>query len=156
MEVHVALINAGQLRPMGEIMEAIKALRQAELRLPYAVATNGEILPDVPVHSFTNSIESIDEDGVTCLECGFRYKLLSYRHLQMHGLDMKTYKEKHGIPRAQPLCAKSISRDKREKAKEHGLGGRLAKWRERNRKVPVAKAMEPSVVDGAVKSRKKG
>ena len=53
--------------------------------------------------------KSITKNTVTCLECGTTMKQLSRRHLADHGLDRQAYRIKYGIPRAQPLAAKSVT-----------------------------------------------
>ena len=62
--------------------------------------------------------KSITKHAVTCLECGESFKQLSIRHLTHHGLDVQTYREKYGIPRAQPLSARETTARRREVAKE--------------------------------------
>ena len=58
--------------------------------------------------------KSITKHTVTCLACGARFKQLSVRHLQEHGLDGKAYRIKYGIPRTQPLAAKEITSHRQE------------------------------------------
>ena len=52
--------------------------------------------------------KSIARHAVTCLECGATFKQLS-RHLREHDLDGLSYRAKYGIPRSQPLAARSIT-----------------------------------------------
>jgi predicted transcriptional regulator len=66
--------------------------------------------PSKPV----NWRKSIIKHRVTCLECGAKFKQLSVRHLQAHGLDGKAYRLKYGIPRAQPLAAKAMTSRRKE------------------------------------------
>ena len=66
--------------------------------------------PPAPV----NWRKSITKHHVTCLECGASFKQLSVRHLKEHGLDGKTYRIKHGMPRAQPLAAKEMTSRRKE------------------------------------------
>jgi len=61
--------------------------------------------PPVPVHWK----KSITKHTVVCLECGASFKQLSRRHLQVHKLDQRTYRAKYGIPRRQPLAAKTVT-----------------------------------------------
>jgi predicted transcriptional regulator len=58
--------------------------------------------------------KSITKHVVTCLECGARFKQLSVRHLQEHGLDGRSYRIKYGIPRTQSLAAKEITVRRKE------------------------------------------
>ncbi len=79
---------------------------------------------------------SIQRTQVVCLECGKAFKLLSNRHLALHGLTSRKYKQKHGIRLTQALSARTLSARRRKVAKELGLGKGLAAWRaDRKRRV---------------------
>jgi predicted transcriptional regulator len=79
---------------------------------------------------------SIQRNQVICLECGKAFKLLSNRHLALHGLTPREYKHKHGIRMTQALSARTLSTRRRKLAKELGMGKQLAAWRaERKRRV---------------------
>ena len=53
--------------------------------------------------------KSIRKTTVICLECGATFKQLSARHLSDHNLDPRSYRNKHGIPRTQPLAARDTT-----------------------------------------------
>ncbi len=72
---------------------------------------------------------SIQRNQVYCLECGKSFKLLSNRHLALHGLTPREYKQKHGIRMTQALSARTLSQRRRKLAKELGMGKQLAEWR---------------------------
>ncbi|GIX46711.1 MAG: transcriptional regulator [Candidatus Tectimicrobiota bacterium] len=72
---------------------------------------------------------SIQRNHVVCLECGKAFKLLSNRHLALHGLTPREYKQKHGIRMTQALSARTLSARRRKMAKELGMGKQLAAWR---------------------------
>jgi predicted transcriptional regulator len=57
--------------------------------------------------------KSITRHAVTCLECGATFKQLS-RHLVEHHLDSRSYRSKYGIPRSQPLAARSVTAMRRK------------------------------------------
>jgi predicted transcriptional regulator len=79
---------------------------------------------------------SIQRNQVICLECGKAFKLLSNRHLALHGLTPREYKQKHGIRMTQALSARTLSTRRRKLAKELGMGKQLAAWRaDRKRRV---------------------
>jgi predicted transcriptional regulator len=79
---------------------------------------------------------SIQRNHVVCLECGKAFKLLSNRHLALHGLTPRAYKHKHGIRMTQALSARTLSARRRKLAKELGMGKQLAEWRaERKQRV---------------------
>jgi predicted transcriptional regulator len=58
--------------------------------------------------------KSMTKHAVTCLECGASFKQLSVRHLKEHGLEGRSYRLKHGIPRTQPLAAKETTSRRKE------------------------------------------
>jgi len=62
--------------------------------------------------------KSIRKQAITCLECCQVFKQLSRRHLSMHGLDSGSYRTRYGIPRTQPLSARSITERRRQVAQE--------------------------------------
>lgn len=73
--------------------------------------------------------DSIQRNRVICLECNKDFKLLSNRHLALHGLTSRAYKIKYGLPLRQPLSAKSLTQTRRKIAKEKGLGAKLVAYR---------------------------
>jgi predicted transcriptional regulator len=76
---------------------------------------------------------SVFRNKVICLECRESFKQLTNRHLSKHGLNKRTYREKHGIPPSQKLVAASVSERRSQLAKERGLGQRLAEARRAGR-----------------------
>ena len=62
--------------------------------------------------------KSITRHAITCLECGASFKQLSVRHLRHHDLDGRSYREKYGIPRTQPLAAKTTTALRRKVTQE--------------------------------------
>lgn len=58
--------------------------------------------------------KSITKHAVTCLECGASFKQLSSRHLSIHDMDGRSYRDKYGIPRAQSLSARDTLARRRE------------------------------------------
>lgn len=78
-----------------------------------------------------SGVDSIQRTKVICLECGKTFRQLSAKHLRMHGLTPREYKQKHSIPLRQSLSARSLSAKRRRIAKEKGLGQRLAQAKKR-------------------------
>ncbi|MGE7157587.1 MucR family transcriptional regulator [Methylorubrum rhodesianum] len=68
--------------------------------------------------------KSITPDGLISFIDGKPYKTLK-RHLQKHGLDFYTYRERYGLPSDYPMTAPSYSERRSALAKGMGLG-RLA------------------------------
>jgi predicted transcriptional regulator len=79
-------------------------------------------------------LDSIQRNRVICLECHRDFKLLSNRHLALHGLTSRDYKLKYGLPLRQPLSAKSLTQARRRIAREKGLGAKLVAYRRRQKK----------------------
>lgn len=73
--------------------------------------------------------DSIQRNRVICLECHKEFKLLSNRHLALHGMNSRAYKLKYGLPMRQALSAKSLTLARRKIAKEKGLGEKLVAHR---------------------------
>ena len=53
--------------------------------------------------------KSIKKYTIECLVCGASFKQLSVRHLRNHELDPRSYRQRFGIPRTQPLSAKATT-----------------------------------------------
>ncbi len=64
---------------------------------------------------------SIKEKNVTCLECGKVFKIITKKHLALHGLDAAAYREKWGIKKGTPLACKELQRARRMKMKDMRL-----------------------------------
>ena len=79
-------------------------------------------------------LDSIQRNRVICLECHKDFKLLSNRHLALHGLTSRDYKLKYGLPLRQPLSAKSLTQARRRIAREKGLGAKLVAYRRQQKK----------------------
>jgi predicted transcriptional regulator len=73
--------------------------------------------------------DSIQRNRVICLECHREFKLLSNRHLALHGMNSREYKLKYGLPLRQALSARSLTLARRKIAKEKGLGEKLVAHR---------------------------
>ncbi|MBI4804867.1 MAG: MucR family transcriptional regulator [Desulfovibrio sp.] len=71
--------------------------------------------------------KAIKEKSVTCLECGESFKVITKRHLITHGLDKKSYLEKHGLKPGTALASKELTRTRRTKMKDMKLWERRTK-----------------------------
>ena len=79
----------------------------------------GEVVPTTAAQD--GASRQIGEKSISCLECGKSFKLLTRRHLMLHGLTMDEYKEKWGYPKSIPLVCKSLQRERRKKMKDMKL-----------------------------------
>jgi len=94
---------------------------------------NGEKLPETLAALRQHPLETLQRSQVICLECGKAHRLLSSRHLILHGLTATAYKQKWGIPLGQPLSARSLTQHRRRKARGRDAGQHLAAWRAQRR-----------------------
>jgi predicted transcriptional regulator len=74
--------------------------------------------------------ESIQDDKITCLECGTEMRQLTTKHLSAHNLTPREYKQKWGFSLKQPLSAKSLTKARSKAAKKRGLPANLVKFLE--------------------------
>ena len=112
-DLTLALIHMRTMSPedmqytLQETYATLTALKaQDEMRTSTAVPA-AETLP-------VNWRTSITKHTVTCLTCGQTLKQLTRRHLRLHGLDNRSYRTTYGIPRTQPLAAKSVIARRRQ------------------------------------------
>lgn len=76
---------------------------------------------------------SLDKNSVTCLECGFKGKMLR-RHLGAeHGLTPAEYRTKWNLPFDYPLVSASYSSRRKELANEIGLGKTFGRGKARSK-----------------------
>ena len=64
---------------------------------------------------------SIKEKSIVCLECGKTFKVITKKHLALHGLDAVSYREKWGLKKGTPLTCKELQRARRQKMKDMKL-----------------------------------
>ena len=78
----------------------------------------------------TDAKRSIKEKSITCLECGKVFKVITKKHLILHGLDAAAYREKWGLKKGTPLTCKELQRARRQKMKDMKLWEKRALARE--------------------------
>ncbi len=71
--------------------------------------------------------KAIKEKSIVCLECGKSFKIITRRHLALHGLDPAAYREKWGMKKDMPLVCKALQRERRKKMKDMKLWERRRK-----------------------------
>jgi predicted transcriptional regulator len=126
MSAEIVAAQAGHTRLSPE--EIGESLRQVFQTL-MEVQQSGQNVETAEPISHHDPQSSIQRNQVICLECGKAFKLLSNRHLALHGLKPREYKQKHGIRMTQALSARTLSARRRKLAKELGMGKQLAEWR---------------------------
>ena len=105
----LAQIHAQKLSPE-DMHTALQQTYSSLLALQAQEDSNGTVFvatPETP--TAVNWRKSITKYHVTCLVCGASFKQLSVRHLREHGLDARSYRVQYGIPRHQPLSARSVT-----------------------------------------------
>lgn len=81
---------------------------------------------------------SVKPESITCLDCGFKGKMLK-RHLGTeHGLTPQEYKERWSLPADYPLVAPAYAERRRALAVTIGLGRKPGQKRGRKKAVPAA------------------
>lgn len=65
--------------------------------------------------------KAIKEKSITCVECGKTFRILTKKHLSLHGLTAAEYREKHGYKKGLPLVCKSLQRERRKKMRDMKL-----------------------------------
>ena len=97
------------------LQETYASLLSLKAREDQLVSSDTEYMQEAQkTPTSVNWKKSITKHAITCLECGESFKQLSLRHLSQHGLDSRSYREKYGIPRTQPLSAKATTARRRE------------------------------------------
>ncbi|PON15377.1 hypothetical protein C2W62_24145 [Candidatus Entotheonella serta] len=113
-------IAVGQLMPeqmpetLKSTFETLQQLQQSEMGPGETAAETGASESQV----LADWQKSINKHSVRCLECGETFKQLSSRHLRIHDLDAKSYRQKHSIPSTQSLSAKAATARRREIAQQ--------------------------------------
>src|SRR5688500_18290796 len=109
-DLTMALVETGNVLPedMQETLQKTHAILTA-LKTQEAIGTTIPV-SDAPLVKWRKSITKY---AVACLACGQTFKQLSSRHLHEHGLDGRSYRAKYGIPRTQPLAAKTTTARRR-------------------------------------------
>ena len=106
----LAQIEAHRLSPE-DMQTALQHTYSSLLALKTQEDSEGSVVvaipetPAAPVHWR----KSTAKHHVICLACGASFKQLSVRHLREHALDARSYRVQYGIPRNQPLSARSVT-----------------------------------------------
>ena len=74
--------------------------------------------PAVPIR------RSIQPDAITCLDCGYRGKMLKRHIMAAHQLTPDAYRERWGLKADYPMTAPNYAARRSEMAKSFGLGSR--------------------------------
>ena len=125
VESHASTTEMSTDDLLQEIQKVYNTLKALEAGKEVVVAPVEEEKPAITVK------EAFKKNEVICMVCSKGgFKTLA-RHLnQAHGMKPGEYRKQFGIPRTQPLAAKSFSESRRKLAMDRGLVDVLAKARE--------------------------
>ncbi len=76
---------------------------------------------EAPASASADAKRSIKEKSIVCLECGKTFKVITKKHLILHGLDAVSYRAKWGLKKGTPLTCKELQRARRQKMKDMKL-----------------------------------
>ena len=117
----VAAYVSNHVVPVAELSTLIadvhSALNGTNSPTPVAVAVE-KPKPAVSVR------KSVQDDQITCLECGGTFKSLKRHLMTHHTLSPEEYREKWDLPADYPMVAPAYAEARSRLAKEMGLGQR--------------------------------
>jgi predicted transcriptional regulator len=99
-----------------QIPELIASVHRTIAGLGQFAEAPAALIPAVPVR------RSVQRDAVTCLDCGWKGKMLRRHLTTRHGLSAEDYLKRWGLPGDHPLTAPAYSAQRSTLAKELGLG----------------------------------
>lgn len=106
----MAMIQANLIAPEDMTQELEKThANLIRLKAQEDGVDNGQINGGTLSVEQVNWKKSIKKHSIECLVCGAVFKQLSARHLSMHDLDPRTYRQQFGIPMTQSLAAKATT-----------------------------------------------
>ena len=112
------------VRVMGE--DEIMAMVQ-KLSKDLRAIDEGEIVAESAESDPSEAKTAIKEKTVSCMECGRTFKIITKKHLALHGLTPAEYREKWGHKRNTPLACKALQRERRRNMQEMKLWERRGK-----------------------------
>ena len=112
------------VRVMGE--DEIMAMVQ-KLSKDLRSIDEGEVVDGGAEADPSEAKKAIKEKTISCMECGRAFKIITKKHLALHGLTPIEYREKWGYKRNTPLACKSLQRERRRNMQEMKLWERRGK-----------------------------
>lgn len=105
--------------PVGELSALIADVHEALSRIGFGdreVTIAERQKPAVPVK------KSVQDDQITCLDCGLKFKSLKRHLATSHALSSDEYREKWDLPTDYPMVAPAYAKARSRLAKSMGLG----------------------------------
>lgn len=115
-EIDLSTKNATKLR--GDLKQWVAAGRRVGGR------RRGRIVPVEKPKPAVSVRKSVQDDQITCLECGGTFKSLKRHLMTHHNLSPEEYREKWDLPADYPMVAPAYAEARSRLAKEMGLGQR--------------------------------
>ena len=112
------------VRVMGE--DEIMAMVQ-KLSRDLRSIDEGEAVAEGAEADPSEAKKAIKEKTISCMECGRSFKIITKKHLALHGLTPAEYREKWGYKRNTALACKSLQRERRRNMQEMKLWERRKK-----------------------------
>lgn len=100
---------------------------EIDLSTKNATKLRGDLKQIVPVEKPKPAVsvrKSVQDDQITCLECGGTFKSLKRHLMTHHNLSPEEYREKWDLPADYPMVAPAYAEARSRLAKEMGLGQR--------------------------------
>ena len=112
-----AQIHTNKLSPE-DMHETLRTIHDCLLDLHARQASYGQGAVETSGRPLAppNWRKSIRKHFVTCLVCGAIAKQLTVRHLETHGLDSWSYRQRYRIPPRQPLSARAVTAHRKQLA----------------------------------------
>ena len=120
-------------RALVRIYNALHTMRLAEEQ-GRSLQMGEPALHALNVPAAAESLSSIQESKVTCMECKAELRQLTANHLRIHHLTPREYKKKWGFPLKQPLSARILTKLRSRSAKKRGLPENLRIYLDQKRK----------------------
>ena len=114
----VAAFVANNSPPVGELPALIQTVQAALTKLKEGVETPAAEEPKAPAVPVRRSVTP---EYLICLEDGKHFKSMK-RHLVVHGLTPRKYREKWKLPSDYPMVAPNYAAKRSVLAKKSGLG----------------------------------
>ncbi|WP_458399297.1 MucR family transcriptional regulator [Mailhella sp.] len=119
-----------RVMPEDEMADMIASLAAKLRKLDSSCDESEESCTCTAEAPVTDAKRSIKEKSITCLECGKTFKVITKKHLILHGLDAVSYRAKWGLKKGTPLTCKELQRARRQKMKDMKLWEKRAMARE--------------------------
>ncbi len=117
----VAAYVSNYVVPVGELSNLISDVHSALSNTSAPSAPVAVVEKQKPAVSVRKSVQ---DDQITCLECGGSFKSLKRHLMTHHSLSPEEYREKWELPADYPMVAPAYAEARSRLAKEMGLGQR--------------------------------